>query len=366
VGTLAVVCSLTYAGFDAALAGCSSTSSGAGAEDGGPEDSAPDQSTPDASPDTGGTDGTTTEAGGGDVEVSDSGPTDAGSAGDSPAEGAVDAPTTVTETFNSTGQIFAAPYGVSANFFLNDDIVRFSDAPQCVMRFRNANTSTYACVGNLILGGDTFGQDGGPPAGAIDVPCGSTNGSYAATPTGSWLFFPETGDTHFQISTDGTGTGIPDIPVTTLHTPAFSQINFTQPLELDGGACNAGGFTIQHNQPFQVQWTVPDAGVSDQRVAVSLYQIFSSSPGVFDTADIWCGYPLSDGQATVPAELLTEVWNRLGGDAGGPLSLVVQVTAGDQREVVVNGSSFVIMVQNSSAMLFSDCAPAAQIPTTMQ
>ncbi len=314
------------------------------------------------------------------ADVVESGTVDGGPGADaSDAGSTMDATegSTTTETFASSGWIQVYPFAFQANFFLDDDIVRMSSAPECVLRFRNTQTID-TCVGNLNVGGDYFGQDGGPPAGVINIPCnvGLGGNSYGpglpTAPDGgpaSWVYYPEAQDIHLQLSTDGMNTGIPDLPVTTLHTPAFSAINFTAPAEPDGGACNVGGFTIPHDQPFQIQWAVPDAGVSDQRVAVALYGFLSPSPSVYDSAEIWCGYPLSAGQATIPADVLTEVWNRLGGatDAGEPLSFELQVTEGDQREVVVNGASFVITVQNSSAMLFSgDCAPIGQIPATMQ
>jgi hypothetical protein len=366
VHALAITCCAFVGAFGAMAAACSSSSSGS-AQDGGVDqvtnDAAADASSGEAESEAGDAyadaDGASTSSDGPSLDAA----TDAGEAG------------SLTESLGSTGWAVVYPNAVTANFYLNDDIVRVSDAPECVIRFRNQAT-VDSCVGNLIMGGDYFGVDGGPPEGVLKIPCDVTSGNYyGASPTAadggpaSWVYYPETADLHVQLSTDGTGTGIPDLPVTTLRTPAFSQINFTAPSEPDGGACNVGGFSIPHDQPFQVRWDVPDAGASDQRVAVQMYQFATSSSVIYDTAEIWCGYPLSAGQATVPVSALTKVWNRLGGagDAGGTITFTLGVTVGDQKEVQVNGASFVINVQNSTAMLFSsDCAPIGQIPVTMQ
>ncbi len=63
---------------------------------------------------------------------------------------------------------------------------------------------------------------------------------------------------------------------------------------------------------------------------------------------IFCGFPLADGQATIPAALLKEVKTRVG--AGGGF---IRIHAGDFKEFTGGGASYVIEVGHEDGTTFA-------------
>jgi hypothetical protein len=276
-------------------------------------------------------------------------PSDSGDSGNN-GDSAADAAPVVTETVGNGGWVQIFPSYLLAGFYFDDEIVHVSTAPECVLRVRYASKQ-YATVAEIDLGGDYFGQDGGPPSGVRKILPGSDNSFFdyigQATP-----YYPPTGDLGLQLST--TGSSFQSIPVTNLHTPNFpivpdagASVQFTAPPVPDGGA-----LSVPHDAPLTIQWTVPqaDAGLAGQRVPVTLYQLTGSNGRV---GEVYCGYPLSAGQGTIPAEVLTELYNRLGGQPVGGGALAASV--GDQKELVQgNDYSFSITVSSDVVFLAGD------------
>lgn len=251
-------------------------------------------------------------------------PPDAGDAGQ-------DAPSAppISWTIGTTGTITIYESAAIGEFFEDDVIVRSPEAPDCVARVRSG-TKPRSPAGDLSVGGDYIGQDGGPPAIVVVQP--TADNRYEHFLDMPPFFFPTPGNGEkVQVELSGTDT-VPAMPVATLRSPVLPQIEVTAPTNPDSGAV-----TVDSKKPFKVKWTVADAGAISQRVILAMMYTFTPKRA----ADIRCSWPLSAGEGTLPESLMSEVRGRVVGGTG-PLDGRIEVTAGDMKEVTVGGASYVV------------------------
>ncbi len=334
VGIWTAVCTAVPAALASVLASCTDDTPASSGSDGGAS------TVVDASQ------GNDAGGGGSDGGVADSGNTssDSGDTGSTPV---------VTETTAPSGIITVWPDALFGYFFTDNAVVRVSNAPECVVHLRASNKPFASAGDHLTFGGDFVGQDGGFPTVQDFPPADQSAEAYQnayEVVGGPPFFYPDENDPRglgslsIQLATSGSD-WVPAMPVQTLHSPAVPLVEVSKPVLPTDGT----NIQVAHDSPFVVQWTVPAGDVANQRMVVS----FSSLTSVNRIGDLRCGYPLSAGQATIPANVMTEYWSRLGGGAAGVLANgVLRILAGDQREVVVNGASYVIEIATHGGTSF--------------
>lgn len=258
-----------------------------------------------------------------------SAPPDAGDAG----QDASSAPS-IAWTTGSTGTITIYEFAAIGEFFEDDVIVRSPEAPDCVARVRS-RTKPRSPAGDLSVGGDYIGQDGGPPAIVVVQPTAESR--YEHFLDMPPFFFPTPGNGEkVQVELSGTDT-VPAMPVATLRSPVLPQVEVTAPTIPDSGTV-----TVDSQKPFTVKWTVADAGATPQRVILALHTLESPKRA----ADIRCSWPLSAGEGTLPVSLMSEIRGRVVGGTG-PVLGRIEVNAGDMKEVTVGGASYVVVATRS-------------------
>lgn len=287
-----------------------------------------------------------------DSSVPDTSSSDSGGGTDASDAGVdAEAGPTTTVTLSSAGRIQVFQDAIFGEFLEDQTIVRASNAPECVAHI-GSKGKLFAKAGTLTVGGQIVNSDGGPTQ-AIAVQPGpfvddtGYTYEYFAFLDGINIFPPDDSLT-LQVQTGGTAT-VGAMPVQTLRPPPAAQVTVTAPAVPDGGVLN-----IPSTLPFNVTWTAPDAG-ADLRVFIGILELDS----VQKRANIYCGYPLSAGKATVPANFLGEVRARLGVASQGKIHIWV----GGQKEAVVGSDSFVIEVTrpDSTNFLAADQEPQVQL-----
>ena len=290
-----------------------------GAETGRPDGTVPDSSLPDVS--------STDSGGGGDAS-------DAG-------QDATEAGPTTTVAIASSGWIRVFADAFFGEFLEDQTIVRVSNAPECVAHVWS-KSKLFSQAGTLTVGGQIVGSDGGPPSAIQLNATPEATGFpyfYFAFDNGIDMIFPPDDSLTVQVQTGGTAT-IAAVPVQTLRPPPATPVAVTKPAVPDGGV-----LTVPSTVPFEVTWTAPDAG-AEQRVLIG----FTGMTSAQKQAHIFCGYALSKGSASIPANLLAEVRSRLGGNGSGSL----HIQMGGQKEVVVGQDSIVIEVTRPDSTSFTD------------
>src|SRR5262249_33589914 len=135
------------------------------------------------------------------------------------------------------------------------------------------------------------------------------------------------------VEKEGTDT-FPAMGVQSLRSPLTAPITLTKPVAPDAGAT----LTVPVTQAFEVAWPVPGGTITEQRLFVSFTEIDNAAHS--KRAFLLCGYPLSQGQASIPANLLADLKSRLGSNGTGFL----RVSTGGQKEATPSGASYVIEV----------------------
>lgn len=276
----------------------------------------------------------------------DSGGSDGGvdSGSDTGVDTGVDAGPTLTSAVGATGQIYIANDVVIGEFFEDDVILRWSNAPNCVVYVRGL-TKPQSNAGTLTVGGQIVGTDGGTDA-VINVEFDPSMGYfYPAT-----VFAPV--DTHtLTVEVAGAG-GLAALPVQTMRPPREAPVNVTAPAVPDAGA----SLNIPSTAPLAFTWTPPVGGfVNEQKMAVRLQTQLTSAANSKLTK-LYCAFPLSAGTATIPANVLAELKTR----AGGTADAVLHAFAGSAKEVTTaTGSYFIEVVR-------ADTTPIAEINAKLQ
>jgi hypothetical protein len=295
-----------------ALAACSDDATESGTtRDGGSDASVPDTSRPDTS---------VADTSVADTSVADTSVADA------------DAGPTITTTVGTTGRIHVFGDAVFADFHEDDTIVRASNAPECVAHVASAS-KPFSNVGKITIGGTIVGSDGGAPT-AVEV---------TADPTmeNAYAYFGEVfgaNDTlTVQVATAGT-IYIPALALQTLKPPAAAAVTVTAPTKPAPVGMIPGRLTIPSTQPFEIKWTVPGGNVADKRIVFAFSGITGTPP--LKNVALFCGYPLAQASATIPANVLADLKSRAGTGANGQ----VHIWVGGQKEVSAGGASYVIEV----------------------
>lgn len=351
------MCWLTAAGLvGAAVAACDSNDNVAGgaAQDSGAPDAAPPNQT-DAAPQI------------------DSGTPDAGPI--------------VSESLGTTGLVNVFPDAIQAEFRVDDTILRVSNAPECVAHI-SALGKTFANAGQLTVGGTIVGADGGPSEPIVFGP-DPDNGYFLPGPV-----FPSDPLLTVQVALAGFAS-VPAMGVQTLHVLGNSPLEVTAPVPItpdgglpdddggppppppppddDGGLPpppppdNDGGLPpppgpgpgaprqleISSVQPLEIHWVVPGGSTATQRVLVTFRDIAGMVAS--KTARLFCDYPVTQGTAVIPANLLAELRTRVGEGARGQFTVLF----GDRKVYSVstgaaNVSYVVDVTRHDSSTLHPD------------
>lgn len=238
-----------------------------------------------------------------------------------------------------SGHVDVNWFGVNALFTPDDIVIHSTDYPQCRITLRaKARADFRADVGSLSIGGSLVGQDGGMPTPLV-IP-------YSTDNAGIYLGFPPEGQifnqgvsSSVQVQIEGnSGNGVPELGVTTLHSPPYASITVLTPT-VPADPDDAGtGIIVKSTEDFPITWTVPttpgaDAGGAGERIIFALTETL----GLSRTGELRCHFPVSAGQGRVPAALLREFRMRL--DPENPVSVGrISIRTGDQREVVIPGA----------------------------
>jgi hypothetical protein len=244
----------------------------------------------------------------------------------------------VTTVLGATGKLNVYPFGVIASFHEDDTIIHSSEAPDCVAHVRSV-TKPGSPAGNLTVGGDAVGKAGGPPAPVVIPPDSTADNSYVAFLDDPLLFFPQPGQgEHVQLSLEGTGS-VPAMPVTSLTATVLDHVTVTVPMVPDSGTVS-----IDSTKAFALKWDVADAGAAAPRVVAQFQNMFNAKKVV----DIVCSWPLSAGQATIPASFLAAVKAQAGEIEGGQIVLYL----GDAKEATSAAHSYtIVLARDPSAEL---------------
>ena len=287
-----------------------------------------------------GTGGTTADSGasspdagmqGVDGAANDSGASDSGTSGED-----ADAGPTITSAVGPTGFVRVFNDFIVGEFYEDDTIVRASNAPECVIHLRSGSKPASP-AGTLTIGGPILGSDGG-----ADQPV-----TVDADPAGANIYFVEgpifPPDDALLVHVEGAGTfAFPAMPVQVLRPPPADLVAVTAPA-LD----DAGTLGIPSTKPLQVTWTAPANAKADARMTFTFTGLdadVTASQGA-----LYCSYPLASGQATIPANVLTELRTRVGGtNARG----AIQVYAGGSKEFSANGASYFLATSRLDAVGF--------------
>lgn len=263
---------------------------------------------------------------------SDASPSDAGTDAD-----ATTGPTR-KESVESTGVVRVLSTFAYAEFYVDDVVVRWSNAPDCVLVMRSP-AKPLATAGTVTIGGEIVGKDGGPTNPVILDP----DFDYYAEDN----ILPSTNEFRVDISQGPTSTSFASLPIQTVPTSLPTPLALLTPTAVDAGARR----TIPIATPFELTWTAP-SGPGDltfQRVIVEL----NVSPSQQDTgrsANLFCGFPITSGKATIPAEVLQDMAAAAGGAPAGGL---LAVFAGGQRTVTVKNTTYIIAVNRDDSTTFT-------------
>lgn len=309
-----------------AVGGCSDDENGASDNDGSKSDSgvtsSPDStaSNPDSS--TPGKDGSTTE--------------DSGDAGPG-----------VTKVLGALGEVQVFSFMATAHFYQDNTNVHAVDSPNCFASTRSEGKHTSG-VNKVTLGGDFVADAGLSEAPEFTVSISDVSGDYYYdyAPEGLTIYsVPGGGKVIVQI--EGTDAlAVPDVPPATLQGPVLGdmEVSVTEPVPTGDPPAPV---TAHLSKGMTFKWDKTDVGSTvSQRVNVVFRNFHEFDPETNPLAtrsgELYCSFPLSDGQGFVPPSLLQEVADDVGAKS---LAASVEVTFGDSKEVVVGTSSFFLMTQ---------------------
>lgn len=203
--------------------------------------------------------------------------------------------------------------------------MRFSNAPECVLHLRPVDRP-WVAAGTLTIGGPIVGTPGAAEAPFVIEPDACDGSYFGFGPT-----YPPSDELAVEVSLAGRGV-FPTMPAQTLIPSPADPVEILSPLPDELGA-----IAFPSTEDFEIAWVPPLLGGADQRLVFGL--AVSADPHQ-PMAELYCGFPLDQGQATIPANVLGEVAQRIGSAAMG----MVHLLAGGQREVAVGDASYVIEV----------------------
>lgn len=246
---------------------------------------------------------------------------DAGADADAAASGP-----TKTEVLGTAGAVTIMSANAFAQYALDDQIVRWSDAPACVFYVRTPGKQPSA-AGDMTFAG-----------GALAAPVVITTEEAAASQN-SYSFGIDPGDvynpgeeTEVQVEMEQVPVAFPPMPLQT-HRPFGGTLEITAPSMTEEN-------TVPSDGPLDITWTVPTGdNVATQEIG---FQATFNGAGQFGDKDVflYCGFPLNAGQATIPKSVLSDIRARIGGEAAATLL----ITAGGHSEVKSDNSTYVIDV----------------------
>lgn len=230
-----------------------------------------------------------------------------------------------------------------------ETILRLPSAPKCLLQLGSAS-SPLAFGGTLAISGDAVGQPGGLAAPLTITPSESDPFYVGVVDEGSALYARATGQ-RVKISLQGAGS-VSKMPLTVLRSPRFAdEVRVTSPTPTETGeivANAADGLTLT--------WNVPSGPLRKQKLIATLFSFASESM----IGELRCGFDLAAGTASVPAQLMTALKNRLG---DGPAYGFIHVRTGDFKIVRVGKAAYTVEVAHDDGATFD---AGADTPMTIQ
>jgi len=256
--------------------------------------------------------------------------------GGADANNAPDAGPTATRQLGATGRFQVPNDGIFVSFFEDDTIVRWSNAPGCVLHVR-AESKPLSAAGVVTVGGPVVGTPGGLPA---QVQLQADPATYG---TNQYIYpnavYAADGEPVVQIGSAEFAPSFPLLPATALR-PFGGTVTVTAPAVPDGGT-----LLVPSTAPLAITWTPPTTtNVATQHFIVSLYTA-GTALGAKSTL-LSCRYPLGSGSGAIPANVLADV-KAYAADPNATGSLAF--TAGGYAEVATGSASYVIEVARNDS-----------------
>lgn len=246
-----------------------------------------------------------------------------------------------TMAAGSTGHVEISDFFVGATFYSDDVILRAKGHPECVAHIQSADEA-LAPAGTLTVSSETVGTPDGPAAPFAIHP--DSRNEYYEFPDPPLFNFPDGSKVEVQL--EGRP-GFPSIPVTTLRSPAFGSLNVTAPTLPESSE-----LTVSSTEPLKFEWDIPTTeergSMAARRPARVSVRLFALSPGQW--GELYCHWPASAGRGIVPVDLLSEFRRQLG--SAGALDAVVDMFAGDFKELASAKSSYVLFVTTDFVTTF--------------
>lgn len=292
--------------------------------------------------DASGNDGSVTPDAGDAAPGNDGGTQDASDASDASDGGRdvqveAEAGVVITATVANSAWIQIADDVIFAAFYEDNTILRASDAPHCFALLRSSS-KPLSPGGDITVGGDAVGTDGGPPA-AVKVTQPANNDYVNFMDPGQTVFPGPGTSARVQVETSGTD-AFPALPVTTLRSSPLGTIQVTAPTLADGSA----NIVVKSDRPLDIRWALPDgglpdAGAAEPKISTSLWFLWKGAR----VGELHCGAPVSAGQTTLPASLLGELKRRI--SAATPIDgASLRIYHGDHREVRVGDNVYFLQL----------------------
>lgn len=232
--------------------------------------------------------------------------------------------------------------GVIGDFFVDNMILRTKESPECVATIRSA------LKGRSRAGAMTVASASLP--GPFVVNPGSTR-QYEGFPGAPPFIFPKGGSIPVEVKWDGVGIIMPPLPPTVLWSAAYAA-----PLEILTPVAPPAGeeLVIPSSEPLRVAWVPPktataNADGSSPKVIVALWFIAGSTR----EGAVRCGFPVTARRGSIPESLLRAV--KLQVDPDNPISSAnLRIVLGDRKEVVIDGSSYLIELGDFDSTTFEE------------
>jgi hypothetical protein len=244
-------------------------------------------------------------------------------------------PTTMTT--GATARLEISDFFIGGVFFENDTILRAKAHPECVAHIESAG-KPFSAAGILTVRG---------AAATFEVHPDPATQEYFEFPDPPLFNFP--GAAKIQVALSG-APGFSPIEPMILRSPALGTIEVSAPtIPVDGSQ-----ITVSSAAPFKFRWAVPDtsAGTSLRKQQVSA-RLFALGPERW--AQLYCSWPIEGGHGRFPLVLLRAIREQLG--ETGALDAVIDIYAGELREVTTPRSSYVVFVTTDNATTFPRSTP---------
>lgn len=201
-----------------------------------------------------------------------------------------------TEEIRSVGVIRVGRDFVVATFSEDDTVIRYAEAPNCILVVRSAS-KPYSPAGTVTVAGEVVGAPGGPDAGTMVGPGLDNRNLYVQTGV---LVTPPTADFTVDVSQGPFTPAFPELLPQTMR-PSLSVATVVTSPDRDAGP----ELAVPTDKALTITWTVPAGQTAEQSFIFDLELIPSGQEGSRKPRLI-CDAPLAKGTLTIPAAALAE------------------------------------------------------------